>query len=311
MEKIATREAYGNALAEIGKANDRIVVLDADLSKSTKTNIFAKACPERFFDMGIAESNMAATAAGLAIGGDTVFMSSFAVFATGRCFEVIRNSICYPNLNVKIAATHAGITVGEDGGSHQSIEDIAIMRVLPNMQVFVPADAVETSQMVHYMADHFGPMYLRLGRSGQPVLFDDSYHFEPGKSVVLKDGNDVAIFACGLMVSKALEAAEALKEDGIDAAVINASSLKPFDCDSVVAYAKKCGAIVTAEEHSIIGGLGSVVAEVLAEEQPCILGRVGVLDRFGQSGKPDALLEEYNLTAKDIVAKAKNVIKKK
>ena len=174
MEKIATREAYGNALAEIGKTNDSIVVLDADLSKSTKTNIFAKAFPERFFDMGIAESNMAATAAGLAIGGDTVFMSSFAVFATGRCFEVIRNSICYPNLNVKIAATHAGVTVGEDGGSHQSIEDIAIMRVLPNMQVFVPADAVETTQMVLYMADHFGPMYLRLGRSGQPVLFDDS-----------------------------------------------------------------------------------------------------------------------------------------
>lgn len=311
MEKIATREAYGNALAEIGKTNDSIVVLDADLSKSTKTNIFAKAFPERFFDMGIAESNMAATAAGLAIGGDTVFMSSFAVFATGRCFEVIRNSICYPNLNVKIAATHAGVTVGEDGGSHQSIEDIAIMRVLPNMQVFVPADAVETTQMVRYMADHFGPMYLRLGRSGQPVLFDDSYCFEPGKSAVLKDGSDVALFACGLMVSKALEAAEVLKAEGIDAAVINASSLKPFDRDTVVTYAKKCGAIVTAEEHSIIGGLGSAVAEVLAEEHPCIMGRVGVLDRFGQSGKPDALLEEYNLTAKDIVAKAKDIIKKK
>ena len=177
MEKIATREAYGNALAALGKENKSIVVLDADLSKSTKTNVFGKECPERFFDMGIAESNMAATAAGLAIGGNTVFMSSFAVFATGRCFEIIRNSICYPNLNVKVAATHAGVTVGEDGGSHQSIEDIAIMRVLPNMQVFVPADGVETEQMVKYMAEEQGPMYLRLGRSGQPVLFDDSYLF--------------------------------------------------------------------------------------------------------------------------------------
>lgn len=311
MEKIATREAYGNALAALGKENKSIVVLDADLSKSTKTNVFGKECPERFFDMGIAESNMAATAAGLAIGGNTVFMSSFAVFATGRCFEIIRNSICYPNLNVKVAATHAGVTVGEDGGSHQSIEDIAIMRVLPNMQVFVPADGVETEQMVKYMAEEQGPMYLRLGRSGQPVLFDDSYQFVPGKSAVLKDGNDVAIIACGLMVSKALEAVEILKEEGIDAAVINASSLKPFDAETVIKYANKCGAIVTAEEHSVIGGLGSAVAEVLCENTPCPVAMVGVKDRFGQSGKPDALLEEYGLTAKEIAAKAKEVLKRK
>ncbi|MEE0776332.1 MAG: transketolase family protein, partial [Bacillota bacterium] len=198
MEKIATREAYGKALAAIAKDNDKIVVLDADLSKSTKTNIFAKEFPERFFDMGIAEGNMAATAAGLAIGGQTVFFSSFAVFAAGRAFEIIRNSICYPKLNVKIAATHAGITVGEDGGSHQSVEDIAIMRVLPNMEVLVPADGVETAKMVEYLAQHEGPGYLRLGRSGQPVLFDDSYEFQPGKGVVMRDGGDVAIVACGL-----------------------------------------------------------------------------------------------------------------
>ena len=311
MEKIATREAYGNALAALGKENKSIVVLDADLSKSTKTNVFAKECPDRFLDMGIAESNMAATAAGLAIGGNVVFMSSFAVFATGRCFEIIRNSICYPNLNVKVAATHAGITVGEDGGSHQSIEDIAIMRVLPNMQVFVPADGIETEQMVKYMAEENGPMYLRLGRSGQPVLFDSSYQFVPGKSAVLKDGSDVALIACGLMVSKALEAAEMLKEEGIDAAVINASSLKPFDAETVITYANKCGAIVTAEEHSVIDGLGSAVAEVVCENAPCPVGMVGVKDRFGQSGKPDALLEEYGLTANEIVAKAKEVIKRK
>lgn len=311
MEKIATREAYGKALAALGKENESIVVLDADLSKSTQTKIFAKECPDRFFDMGIAECNMAATAAGLAIGGNTVFMSSFAVFATGRCFEIIRNSICYPNLNVKVAATHAGVTVGEDGGSHQSIEDIAIMRVLPNMQVFVPADGVETEQMVRYMTEEKGPMYLRLGRSGQPVLFDENYHFEPGKAAVLKDGSDVALIACGLMVSKALEAAAMLKEEGVDAAVINASSLKPFDAATVEAYAEKCGAIVTAEEHSVIGGLGSAVAEVLVATKPCPVAMVGVQDRFGQSGKPDALLEEYGLTAKEIVAKAKEVIKRK
>lgn len=311
MEKIATREAYGKTLAAIGATNEDIVVLDADLSKSTKTNIFAAEFPDRFFDMGIAEANMAAAATGLSISGKVPFMSSFAMFATGRCFEIIRNSICYPNLNVKIVATHAGITVGEDGGSHQSIEDIAIMRVLPNMQVFVPADATETAQMVKYLAANQGPMYLRLGRSGQPVLFDDSYEFKAGKSAVLKDGNDVAVFACGLMVSVALEAAELLKAKGIDAAVINASSLKPFDIETVKKYAAQCGAIVTAEEHSVIGGLGSSVAETLAQNTPCPMAMVGIEDRFGQSGKPADLLKEYGLTAENIAAKAELVLKRK
>lgn len=311
MEKIATREAYGNALAAIGKDNEKIVVLDADLSKSTKTSVFAKACPERFFDMGIAESNMAATAAGLAIGGNTVFMSSFAIFAVGRCYEIIRNSICYPKLNVKIAATHAGITVGEDGGSHQSIEDIALMRVLPNMQVFVPADGVETTQMVRYMADEYGPMYLRLGRSGQPVLFDESFAFAPGKFTVMREGDDVAIFACGLMVSEALLAADALRKEGINASVINASSIKPLDEVTTVAYAKRCGAVVTAEEHSVIGGLGAAIAECLVRQQPCPVEFVGVEDRFGQSGKPDELLVAYGLTAEHIASAAKAAMKRK
>lgn len=311
MEKIATREAYGNALAAVGKVNEKIVVLDADLSKSTKTSVFAKACPERFFNMGIAECNMAATAAGLAIGGNTVFMSSFAMFAAGRAYEIIRNSICYPKLNVKICATHAGITVGEDGGSHESIEDIALMRVLPNMEVFVPADGVETEKMVSYMAVQEGPMYLRLGRSGQPVLFDESYEFVPGKFAVMKDGGDVAIFACGLMVAKALEAAETLKGEGIDAAVINASSLKPFDHETAAAYAEKCGAAVAAEEHSVIGGLGGALAECLARHKPCPLEFVGVEDRFGQSGKPDDLLTAYGLTAENIVKQAKVAIARK
>jgi transketolase len=311
MEKIATREAYGNALAAIGMENEKVVVLDADLSKSTKTSVFAKACPARFFDMGVAESNMAATAAGFAIGGDTVFMSSFAIFAVGRCYEIIRNSICYPKLNVKIAATHAGITVGEDGGSHQSIEDIALMRVLPNMQVFVPADGVETAKMVAYMASHEGPMYLRLGRSGQPVLLDEGFDFKPGRFTIMKEGKDVVIFACGLMVSKALEAAEILQKDGIDAAVVNASSLKPFDNETAIAYAEKCGAVVTAEEHSVIGGLSSAVAECLGMYRPSPMESVGVEDQFGQSGKPNELLEAYGLTAENIAVKAKAAIKRK
>lgn len=311
MEKIATREAYGKALAAIAKENDKIVVLDADLSKSTKTNIFAKEFPDRFFDMGIAEGNMAATAAGLAIGGQTVFFSSFAVFAAGRAFEIVRNSICYPKLNVKIAATHAGITVGEDGGSHQSIEDIAIMRVLPNMEVFVPADGVETAKIVSYLAEHEGPGYLRLGRSGQPVLFDDSYKFQPGKGVVMRDGDDVAIVACGLMVSIALEAAETLAREGIAAAVINMSSIKPLDENILAKYTKKCGAIVTAEEHSVIGGLGGAVAESLIKSFPCPMAMVGVNDSFGESGKPQALLEKYGLTATAIAEKAKAVLARK
>lgn len=302
----ATREAYGEALVSLGKNDKSIVVLDADLSKSTKTNLFASEFPDRFYDMGIAECNMAGTAAGLAIGGNTVFMSSFAVFATGRCYEIIRNSICYPALNVNIAATHAGITVGEDGGSHQSVEDIAIMRVLPNMKVFVPCDAYETKSMVEYMAKEKGPKYLRLGRSAQPIVFDDSYQFIPGKFSVLKEGNDTCIIACGLMVSEALKTADILLQKGIEATVINASSIKPFDNETVIHYAEKCGNVVTIEEHSIIGGLGSAVAEVLSEHYPCKMKRIGIMDKFGQSGKPADLLKEYGLTAEQI---CKEIIK--
>lgn len=310
MEKIATREAYGQALAALGQSNKDIVVLDADLSKSTKTSTFAKAFPDRFFDMGIAEGNMAATAAGLSLTGKTVFFSSFAVFATGRAFEIIRNSICYPSLNVKIAATHAGVTVGEDGGSHQSVEDIAIMRALPNMEVFVPADGVETGKIVAYMANSQGPQYLRLGRSGQPVLLDNDYKFQPGKATVLRDGEDVAIIACGLMVSAALDAAESLSQEGIEAAVINMSSIKPLDRGIIEKYAQKCGALVTAEEHSVIGGLGSAVAEAVVASAPCPMAFVGVEDRFGQSGKPADLLQEYGLTANHIKDKVLGLLKK-
>ncbi len=311
MEKIATREAYGKALAAIGEKNEKIVVLDADLSKSTKTEIFAKKFPHRFFNMGIAEANMAGTAAGLAIAGQVVFMSSFAIFATGRAFEIIRNGICYPKLNVKIAATHGGLTVGEDGGSHQSIEDIALMRVLPNMKVLVPADGTETKKMVEALAKDYGPAYLRLGRSGQPLLFGEEYDFQIGKGKVLREGNDVALVACGLMVAEAVAAAELLSEQGINAAVINMSTIKPLDTDLLLAYAKICGAVVTAEEHSIIGGLGGAVAEALSEAYPCPVQRVGVQDSFGESGKPAELLEKYGLTAKDIAAAAARAIKLK
>ncbi|MDO4541904.1 MAG: transketolase family protein [Bacillota bacterium] len=311
MEKIATREAYGKTLAALGSVNKDIVVLDADLSKSTKTNIFAKEFPDRFFDMGIAEANMAATAAGLSLAGKTVFFSSFAVFATGRAFEIIRNSICYPNLNVKIAATHGGITVGEDGGSHQSIEDIAIMRVLPNMEIYVPADSIETQKIVEYMANSNGPQYLRLGRSGQPVILDDDFKFQPGKAQCLRDGKDVAIMACGIMVAEALSAAEELAKENIEAAVLNMSSIKPLDVGAIKKYAAQCGAIVTAEEHSIIGGLGSAVAEALVAATPCPVTFVGVEDRFGQSGKPADLLKEYGLTAENIKSKVHEVLKRK
>lgn len=311
MEKIATREAYGKALAAIGETYENIVVLDADLSKSTKTEIFAKKFPQRFFNMGIAESNLAGTSAGLAIGGQIVFMSSFAIFAVGRGYEIIRNAICYPKLNVKIAATHAGLTVGEDGGSHEAIEDIALMRVLPNMRVLVPADGVETTKMVAALAEDKGPAYLRLGRSGQPILFDEGYDFQIGKGQVLREGKDVAIIACGLMVSIALEAAQTLAGEGIDAAVINMSSIKPLDTALVLQYAESCGALVSAEEHSIIGGLGGAVAEALAEGFPCPLERVGVRDSFGESGTPAALLEKYGLTAAEIALAAKRALRRK
>ncbi len=311
MANIATRDAYGQALAELGALNDKVVVLDADLSKSTKTNDFKKVFPERFFNMGIAEQNLLGTAAGFAAEGKIPFASSFAVFAVGRAYDQIRNSIAYPKLNVKIAATHAGLTVGEDGGSHQMLEDIALMRALPNMTVIVPADGVETKQVIMAAAAYDGPVYIRLGRPKVPVLFDESYQFEIGKGVVLKDGADVTLVATGIMVSKAMEAAEALAADGISAAVVNISTIKPLDQQLIIEMAQKTGAMVTCEEHNIYGGLGSAVAEVLVEHCPVPMARVGVEDSFGESGLPDQLLEKYGLTAANIADKAKAVIGRK
>ena len=311
MANIATRDAYGEALAELGAINDKVVVLDADLSKSTKTNDFKKVYPERFFNLGIAEQNLLGTAAGFAAAGKIPFASSFAVFAVGRAYDQIRNSIAYPNLNVKIAATHAGLTVGEDGGSHQMLEDIALMRAVPNMTVIVPADGVETKQVVMAAAEHQGPVYIRLGRPKVPVLLGDDYKFEIGKGVVLKEGTDVTLIGSGIMVSKAMEAAELLAADGISAAVVNISTIKPLDNALITEMAQKTGAVVTAEEHNIYGGLGSAVAEVLVETCPVPMARVGVEDKFGESGLPDELLEKYGLTAANIAAKAKAVIAKK
>lgn len=310
-KKIATREAYGKALVKLGDKRQDVVVLDADLSKSTKTADFAKAYPDRFIQMGISEADMMATAAGLAAAGKVPFASTFAVFAAGRAFDQIRNSIAYPKLGVKIGATHAGITVGEDGGSHQSVEDIALMRAVPNMTVIVPADAVEAEKAVFAAADHPGPVYLRFGRAAVPVIFDESYEFKIGKAAVLREGKDVSIFACGIMVSEALAAADILAAEGISAEVINVATVKPIDVEAIVASAGKTGAVVTAEEHNVIGGLGSAVCEVLSEKLPTPVRRVGVQDKFGQSGTPAELMEAYGLTAKHIAQAAREVIKAK
>lgn len=310
-KKIATRESYGKALAQYGKEFD-IVVLDADLSKSTKTETFKKEFPDRFINMGIAEQNMMSTAAGIASCGKIVFASSFAMFAAGRAFEQIRNSICYPNLNVKIGATHAGISVGEDGATHQCIEDIGIMRTIPNMVVINPADDVEARAAVKAAILHNGPVYLRFGRLATSVLYDeDTYKFELGKGVLLEGGTDVTIIATGLMVEKALEAKEILEKDGINARVIDIHTIKPIDREIIVKAAKETGAIVTCEEHNVIGGLGSAVAEVLCEECPVPMERIGVKDIFGKSGVPAQLLKEYGLTAEDIANSAKKIVAKK
>ncbi len=305
---IATRDAYGEALKELGGNNKNIVVLDADLSGSTKTSVFAKAYPERFFNVGIAEQNLVGTAAGLATAGKVPFASTFAVFATGRAFEIIRNSVCYPKLNVKIAATHAGLTVGEDGATHQALEDISLMRSLPNMVVLNPADAVETKQCIFKAAEHNGPVYIRLGRAKVPVIFDESYEFEIGKGVELKEGTDVTIIATGVMVEKALSASEELAKEGISARVINMASIKPIDEDIIIKAAKETKGIVTVEEHSIIGGLGSAVAEVVAEKQPTRIIRIGTMDTFGESGDGFKLLEKYGLNVENIINKAKELL---
>lgn len=306
-KKIATREAYGKTLAEIGQKNKKIVVLDADLSKSTKTAEFKKVCPERFVNMGIAEADMMTVAAGISTCDKIPFVSTFAIFATGRAFEQVRNSICYPKLNVKICATHAGLTVGEDGASHQSVEDMSLMRSIPNMTVICPSDAVETEKVIKAVAEYNGPCYIRLGRSAVPVINDNpDYDFKIGKAVTLKEGKAAVIFATGIMVNAALEAHDMLAEEGIDVKVVNIHTIKPIDEEAVINSAKETGVVVTAEEHSIIGGLGSAVCEVLSENLPTPVVRVGIKDTFGESGKPAELLEKYGLTAKDIV----NAVKK-
>ena len=309
--KTATRDAYGKALAELGEKNEKLIVLDADLAAATKTGMFKKVFPERFYDCGIAEGNMMGIAAGLAASGYTVFASSFAMFAAGRAFEQIRNTIGYPHINVKIGATHAGISVGEDGASHQCCEDIALMRTIPGMTILNPADDVEARLAVFAAAEHDGPVYMRFGRLAVPRIFDENYKFEIGKGVYLNEGTDVTIIATGLMVERAMQAAQLLKNEGISAALINMATIKPIDKDIILDAAKKTGCIVTAEEHSVIGGLGSAVAEVLSEAYPVPVTRVGVEDVFGKSGPALELLEIYGLNAENIAAKAKKAIELK
>ena len=307
--KLATRESYGKALKILAEINKDVVVLDADLSKSTKTADFKSVAPERFFNMGIAEGNMMGVAAGMSTCGKIPYVSTFAMFAAGRAFEQIRNSICYPNLNVKICATHAGLTVGEDGASHQAIEDISLMRSIPNMTVINPADDIETVAAIKAISEMNGPCYVRLGRMAvSEVNNKETYKFEIGKGITLSEGKDATIVATGIMVEAALEAKKLLLEEGIDVEVINIHTIKPIDREILINAAKKTGAIVTAEEHSVIGGLGSAVSEVLCEEYPVPVLKVGVQDVFGESGKPNELLEKYGLTSKNIIEKVKKAI---
>lgn len=308
---IATRDAYGKTLVELGRENEKIVVLDADLSGSTKTALFAKEFPERFFNAGIAEANMVGMAAGLAAGGMLPFASTFAIFAAGRAFEQIRQSLAYPGMNVKIVATHSGVTVGEDGGSHQAIEDLAIMRSLPNMTVLCPADAPETAAAIRAVAEYDGPVYVRLGRAKVPVVFPEECTFKIGKGNILRDGSDMTFITTGLMTAQALEAAEILSEENINAQVVHMGSIKPIDVELILQAARKTGAIVTAEEHSIIGGLGGAVCEVLAEGCPTPVERVGLRDVFGQSGTGDDLLVHYGLTPAHLVEAAERVLQRK
>ena len=309
--KKATREAYGKSLAELANINKSIVVLDADLSKSTKTAEFQKVAPERFFNMGIAEANMMGVAAGMSTCGKIPFVSTFAIFAAGRAFEQIRNSICYPKLNVKICATHAGLTVGEDGATHQAIEDISLMRSIPNMVVINPADDVETEAAIKAIVEYNGPCYVRLGRMPVITINDrENYKFELGKGIQVVDGSDATIIATGIMVEAAKYASEILAKEGISVRVINIHTIKPIDRGIIVKAAKETGVIVTAEEHSIIGGLGSAVSEVVCEEYPVKVVRIGVKDVFGESGKPNELLKAYGLTTDDLVNAVKNSISK-
>lgn len=304
----STREAYGEALAALGKENEKIVVMDADLAGATKSGTFKKAFPERFYDFGIAEANMICAAAGFAFSGYVPFASTFAMFGAGRAFEQIRNSVAYPGANVKLAFTHAGLSVGEDGGSHQALEDIALMRELPGVTVFSPCDAAETAKAVKAAAEMTGPVYLRLTRPGTDDITDEATPFIPGKAVTLREGKDAAIFATGLMVTRALRAAELLAAEGIDAAVVNFHTIKPIDDECVLSYNSSVRAIVTAEDHFVTGGLGSAVAEVIAGKPGAKFERVGVQDKFGQSGSPDELYKAYGLTPEDIAAKVKGLM---
>ena len=306
VKKIATRESYGNALVELGKEHEDLVVLDADLAEATKTGMFKKVFPERHIDCGIAECNMIGVAAGIAATGKVPFASSFAMFAAGRAFEQVRNSVGYPKLNVKIGATHAGISVGEDGATHQCNEDIALMRTIPGMIVINPSDDVEAKAAVKAAYEHNGPVYLRFGRLAIPVINDEeNYHFELGKGIVLKEGTDVTIIATGLCVNESMEAAKMLEADGISAEVINIHTIKPLDEELVVSSAKKTGKVVTVEEHSVIGGLGSAVADVLSEKEPTRMIKIGINDVFGESGPAVELIKKYGLDAESIYKKVK------
>ena len=309
--KESTRVEYGKTLAKLGEENPDIVVLDADLSGSTQTKHFARLFKDRFFNMGVAEQDLMGTAAGLALGGKIPFASTFAIFAAGRAWEQIRQTIAYGNLNVKIVASHGGITVGEDGGSHQALEDLALMRILPNMVVLAPADGPETRAMTRWAAAYQGPVYMRTGRMTVPVIYDDRYRFELGKGSVLRDGADVTLMALGVMVHACLEAADLLAREGLAARVVNLACLKPLDWELVVACARETRAVVTAEEHMVTGGLGSAVCEVLSEHHPIPIKRVGLRDTFGISGKPNLLLKHYGLTAADVVAAAREVLARK
>lgn len=308
--KRATRDAYGTALAKIIQENKNIVVLDADLSKSTKSAEAKKVAPDRHFNIGIAEANMMGIAAGLATCGNTVFASTFAMFATGRAYDQIRNSICYPNLNVKVCATHSGLTVGEDGASHQTVEDLALMRVIPNMHVFCPCDGVETEHVIRAVAELDGPCYVRLGRPSVEDIFDETYQFEIGKGITLKEGNDVTLVCTGFETGQALQAAEELEKENIHTRVIHIHTIKPIDQEILVKAAKETGLIITCEEHSIYGGLGSAVSEVVSEQYPCKVVKVGIQDTFGESGKPMELIEKYGLSAQHIVTVVKEQLSK-
>ncbi len=308
MSKIATREAYGKALSQLTKENKNIIVLDADLSKSTKTCDVKASSPESFYNMGIAEANMVGVAAGLASTGKIVFASSFAMFLAGRAFEQIRNSVAYTNLNVKLCATHSGISVGEDGASHQAIEDLALMRSIPNMKVFSPCDAKETEEIIKYVANCDGPCYVRLGRLAVDSVNSSNYKFEFGKGVTLKEGNDCTIITTGSMVQVSLEAQQKLKAEGINVRVINLHTIKPIDTEIILKAAKETGKIVTVEEHNVVGGLGSAVSEVICENHPSLVKKIGINDIFGQSGKPEELFKEYGLTSDKIVKTIKSII---